>query len=431
MCAARYVEKPIDVDRIFLDLSNPRHERYTTQNEAIEYLCRNEGVLQLARDVKKHGLNPLERFAVVRQDGGAKDTKDTVYVVAEGNRRLCALMLLNDPDLAPPNRALIVEKLSEGWDPIEKVTCVIFDDQEELNLWLERIHQGPQGGVGRKPWSAVQKQRHSGTTKNRVALALLEFAVKNKMISSEDQKGKLTTIQRYVSNPLVRSSLGVDQSNPDEIYKTWNADDFKLLAGKFFKDLLSGHINSRSNKPEIEKYASELVALDGQSRKRVEATPILEPDGELKPKNTKPPRNIKPNRLPCDAILVDRLRTLGNYKLQHLYSSLCNVPLQENTPLLAVGLWSFVESLTARAGRTSGTSFHDYLSQQRLQDYAIGDRHKIKSVREVLLRIQEFGNVTKHDDTAAAFNGEQLLNDLEMLGPVLTRCVEDAAKPKS
>ena len=140
MCAAKRVENLTGVDRIFLDLSNPRHVAFTTQEEAIEYLCRHENVLQLARDIKKHGLNPLEKFALKRLDGATKDTSDTTYVMAEGNRRLCALMLLNDPDLAPADQAGSFEKLADGWAAIEKVPAVIFEDEDDLNLWLERTH---------------------------------------------------------------------------------------------------------------------------------------------------------------------------------------------------------------------------------------------------------------------------------------------------
>lgn len=427
-------ERNIDVERIFLDLSNPRHEPFTTQDLAIDFLCKNENVLQLARDIKKHGLNPLERFAVTRQDGGTKDTKDTVYVVAEGNRRLCALMLLNDTELAPASVRPTFEKLANGWVPVDKVPAVIFEDQDDLNLWLERTHQGQQGGVGRKPWDAAQKQRHSGDNKNKVALALLDYAVEKGMISAEDQKGKITTIQRYVGNPLVRAALGIDVSNPDELSRTNSPEDFQLLAGKFFKDLVGPEpkVTSRSNKADIEKYAHELTALDGQTRERIESTPILEEETPVKkPRKATPPKNVKAKKLPYSAELAAALKALNSWKLEHLYNSLCTVSLQENTPLLAVGLWSLVECLTAQAGRTDGTSFEAYLAAHRLQTLGLGDKGKTKSMREAIARIQAFGNSTKHDGTAAAFNSDQLANDLETTTPLLIKVAEDANAPKS
>jgi len=91
----------ISVDRIFLDLHNPRHKPYSSEAEVIEYLCRYESVYALAKDMSEIGLNPLELFALISLDTKGKITKSTPFMVAEGNRRMCAIKLLNDPDLAP------------------------------------------------------------------------------------------------------------------------------------------------------------------------------------------------------------------------------------------------------------------------------------------------------------------------------------------
>ena len=45
----------IRFDRVFLDLKNPRHDPFKDQNEVIEYLCREEKVLELARDIAEKG----------------------------------------------------------------------------------------------------------------------------------------------------------------------------------------------------------------------------------------------------------------------------------------------------------------------------------------------------------------------------------------
>ena len=89
----------VEVDRIFLDQENPRHKPYKTQAEVIDYLCNHESILSLARDIAKYGLNPIEQFALLDDDESDED--NPAYIVAEGNRRICALKLLHDPDLAP------------------------------------------------------------------------------------------------------------------------------------------------------------------------------------------------------------------------------------------------------------------------------------------------------------------------------------------
>ena len=176
--------KTISVDRIFLDLENPRHEPYQNQAQVIEYLCRDEYVYQLAKDIAKHGLNPLELFALIPMDVKKGKGKTQSYVVAEGNRRMCAIMLLNDPELAPAKQRKDFQKLSEQAGKISEVFAVAFDDKKSVDMWLERIHGGIQGGVGRKQWNAEQKTRHLGDKKNILAQAVLDYAEKNKHVGA-------------------------------------------------------------------------------------------------------------------------------------------------------------------------------------------------------------------------------------------------------
>ena len=81
--------------RVFLDLENPRVPvPFQDEDEAIAWLCDNEDVLTLARDIHDIGPNPLELVAVMKRGSNA-------FVALEGNRRVCAIHLLNDPARAP------------------------------------------------------------------------------------------------------------------------------------------------------------------------------------------------------------------------------------------------------------------------------------------------------------------------------------------
>lgn len=431
MSKPKRIKDTISIDRIFLHHENPRHEPYETQSQVIEYLCRHEEVPQLARDIKKHGLSPLERFAVYLDDD-AEDEEDASYIVAEGNRRVCAIKLLSDPDLAPPDKRQFFEKQASGWDVIYELPVVIFDDQNDLNLWLERTHQGPQGGIGRKPWSAEQKQRHSGGNKNKTALAVLDYAEETGLISAEGRKGKLTTVQRYLGNPLIRAAMGLEISDPEEVCRTWTAEDFDLLLRKFISDLTSNDpkVNSRSRKLEIDAYAAELSAMEGQSRQRIDPEPFTA-NSTGKGKKGRRPRPGKPRKqknLPCESEIAAKLKKMKNWKLQHLYNSICTVPLQDHTPLLAVGVWVFFETLTAKAGRDTSVDFLSFLSANRLQQYDLGDRKEVKVLRDAVKRISHFGNTTKHHETSATFNSDQLANDMETLKELIFKIADDALR---
>ena len=321
------IERLIPLERIFLHHENPRHKPYETQSEAIEWLCANEEVLQLARDIALHGISPLDRFGVLRDH--VTEGEDATYIAGEGNRRLCALKLLTDPDLAPPERKAHFDKLAANWTPIKDLPCVIFEDENDLDLWLKRRHHGAAGGIGLKPWNAEQKSRHSGTSsRNRIALAFLDYAEAENLISADDRKRRLTTVQRFLTNPVMRETLGLDIANPDNLSRNRTREDFKLLSQQFISDMLAENpkVHSRQNSKDIESYARELGSMKGQSHQRIDPEPLIPDPQQPKPRRKHPGKAKHRQRLPYQQDIADALKTLGNWKLQNLYHSICNVP---------------------------------------------------------------------------------------------------------
>lgn len=418
-------QEEVDLDRIFLDLENPRHEVYDTQAEVIDYLCKRESIYPLAKDIAANGLNPLELFALIP---ATDDQEDETYFVAEGNRRICALKLLADPDLAPAKLRKPFEKLAANWNEQGAVTSVLFADRDDVDLWLSRIHNGEQGGIGRRKWNADQSARHSGDTKNKAALAILDYAQGSALITPEERKGKLTTVQRYLANRLVRDAMGINVDNPDDISRDRPKEDFDLLLGKFLDDLARGDVNSRARKDQIEAYARELGATAGQSHKRVEPESLAKQAGAKKPAKKKRKGKPKAKRFVAfEEEIYSQLEALGGHKLPHLYNSICSVPLDAHAPLVSIGTWAFLESLTAKAGRNIGTDFPSFYSKSRLQKYGLATGKGDKAINDAIRRIANSGDVTKHDSTAALFNGEQLANDMETLRELVLKTIEEAA----
>ncbi len=421
---AQYIDVPIS--RIFLYLQNPRHEPKDTEAQVIEHLCREEDVYPLARDIAKFGLNPLERFALILDNNSTGSIKN--YFVPEGNRRMCAIKLLNDPDLAPPNLRKNFERLSQTWEPIATVVAVVFDTVEDVRHWLERIHMGPQGGIGRKSWDSEQKTRFDGGNKNKVAQAFLDYAQAKGIVTANQRKDKITTVQRFLSNVVFREVLGIDLQNPDDLGRTRPAEQFDILVKKFIEDLIVGkEVNSRMNKAHIIIYARKLGSLPGITSSRLEAESISSDTPNTKPKTKhrkKPKLPEKAKSIAYEEGISISLKLLGNEKLESLYYSICATELEIHTPLVSVGVWSFFETLTACAGRDDGVSFDSFLSKAKLTSYGVGN--DAKSLQEVLRRINAYGNTTKHHKISAIFNGDQLNNDLSTLKVVILKCIEEA-----
>ena len=403
----------IDFDRVFLDQYNPRHEPFEDQDAVIEYLCRDEHVLPLAKDIVKNGLNPLELFALI-PDG------DDVYVSAEGNRRLCALKLLNDPDLAPADQRTDFERASSSWPPIQQLFAIVFESRDDVRLWLDRIHAGFAEGRGRRQWNAEQKARNSGYSKNDLAQVILDAGEDRTLISATERKGRLSTVQRYLGNPHMRNALGLDISDLENITTELSEEDFHIAFKRFMEDVAQKRITTRENSVAIREYANDLRNLPGVSGERGEAQPIAIHNASTKSRSQRSAqRPKKPVKIPPSNDLSTALRAIPSYKLEKLYYSLCSVGLDAHTPLLAVGAWSFVETLTALEGRAASVDFHSYLTNQKLNNLGLGDRRETKAIREALKRISEFGNSTKHHKSAAAFSGEQLSNDIETIERLL------------
>jgi hypothetical protein len=135
---------------------------------------------------------------------GAAATK-MVYQAWDGNRRVCAIKLLNDPDLAPPHLRKDRARLAaaSAHVPIKKINCVVFDDHDDLRFWMGIIHDGVQGGVGKLDWDPQQKAQFFGSSRNRVALAVLDTAEQMGLITKEEREGKLTTAQRFLNRDVV------------------------------------------------------------------------------------------------------------------------------------------------------------------------------------------------------------------------------------
>lgn len=248
----------LEVLDLYLDTENPRHDPLTDQPEIIKQLIANEKIKRLAQDIAENGISPLDIFAVIEDE-------NENYIVLEGNRRICALTLLNDPDSAPPGDRGYFAKLAKKSNAPAEVPCVIFEDREEARQWLERRHLGPQEGIGIVSWNAVQKARFFKGSNNTLAVNLLDYAVENGLVSADDRKkGILTTATRFLGNPLFRHTLGIASGVADsEIRIDVEKEKFNRVLGRFCDDLVNGSngVTSRTNKEDRERYAKKLKSL--------------------------------------------------------------------------------------------------------------------------------------------------------------------------
>ena len=436
MDSSKYNRQFIQLDKIFLDLNNPRHIPHPSEVETINYLCENEDIFNLAKDIALYGLNPLENLAVV------KDNKTGTYVVVEGNRRLCAIKLLNDPYRAPQKLQKKFSELSKNWKDISELEVIVIEDKENVDLWLTRIHAGQQQGIGRRQWDSEQKTRHFGDSKNTLAQLLLDYAEKEGLLTTDTRRGKLSVVQRFLTNHDFKNLIGIsnkiEEFNPSEI----NMEYFTI----FINDVAKGKIDTRthSTSEQIREYVQFNKNNEDSSKsddvnnstcessysiddKIDDGTNIIQNNLEniAEKPQSEPIKNISPKprtKLVNSKDLMDKLKLLNNYKLSKIYYSLNEISVQKHPALITVGIWSFLESLTFLHGRDGG-ELSAYINNKFS---SLGfDSKKHKAIKEAVQRFHESGNTTKHHPTAANFNYEQIINDFEVITPLLIAIINN------
>lgn len=395
---------------------------------------------------------------------GAGEGDDQFYATAEGNRRLCALLLLDDPEAVPaemPNRARYVRTftgLAARIDPIIEVPSVIFDDLDEARPWLERLHNGARDGTGRRRWTPEQQSRNTSDRTNRAATQLRDLAIALGIVTSEQLARTTTTQQRFISNARFRQAMGLVRLADGSLERTSCWNDFLIMLRQFMGDIVGGDINSRSHnsRAQIEEYAQSLEGLEGLERRNVPQGPVERRPGEDAddadaPDDTNPSEDDRPDdqdqddptdeeeededgrprprrrtTIGEDDEIVAALHRLGIEKLSHLYHSLCLVRLPQHTLLAVIGCWSFMESMTRAHGRNERTAFDAYINNQ-VGNLGVEATPNPNARRLSLTWISNGGNVTKHDWQTAAYDHLQLCNAMDTLKPIIVALIDDAA----
>lgn len=236
------------VSGLLLDERNPRFpEQVSGQDEAVTAMLVDAApkLVNLAQDVANEGsLNPTELPVVVEEDGE--------LVVVEGNRRLAALKLLRNPDLATAaseqlgtalvKRFKTLQQIGVGPDSIDVFQA---ESREAARHWIELRHTGENDGVGVLGWQAWQTnnyRRRRGSQADRATLFCeaveTDFAGDAFLLSdvSGVRRNRLTTLGRLVADPDVRRDFGFLLDGDDVLFE-YETDDLRSGIGRIFGDL--------------------------------------------------------------------------------------------------------------------------------------------------------------------------------------------------
>lgn len=291
----------VPLSKLHFDPINPRGEPEEDEEKVRALFGAQNETLVLATHMAEHGLNPLDRIAIIEHP-----QLPGHFVIREGNRRLCAMQLLRDHERAPTAATRkAFERLAKTGRPIPpKIPAVLFHAKPRARVWMSVKHEGPQNGLGTLPWGTAQKARFNregdtGVTRpknpNRQADALLTYAVDHGLISAEERALlAITTITRYLPN--VRAALAL--LNTEDCTTNAPVEEFNAGLTRFLKDAVEpseagakAPVHSRSTSSERSQYAESL--RQGGASPVTRDLPPYDPaqDAPAEAKKKKPQRN--------------------------------------------------------------------------------------------------------------------------------------------
>jgi len=145
--------KIIAYKNLILDSTNPRlpkSKQNATESEIIEFMLGEANTLELMLAIGVNDFFAGEQLLVVESK-----SKQGSYIVVEGNRRLTAVKLLNEPELATVQKIKIKKILDEVKFKPQEIPCLVFDEKEEIFNYLGFRHI-----TGIKSWRTLEKARY-------------------------------------------------------------------------------------------------------------------------------------------------------------------------------------------------------------------------------------------------------------------------------
>jgi len=211
-------EKQIRITDLQLDTGNYRTGKQEDQRESIRALIEEQQnkLVRLAQDIIENGLSPLETILVMP----VPDDKNR-YTVIEGNRRVAAIKLVTQPDLAADttwhNAFKRLHKLLPGQLPTE-VRCVVATSKEDAFIWIQRRHDTGLKGAGLESWSTIAQYR-AAAARGRSApeFDVLEFTLAHGQLDADveervrGQDFPITNLKRLVDSAYISEQLALDR----------------------------------------------------------------------------------------------------------------------------------------------------------------------------------------------------------------------------
>ena len=365
--------KTVRVGTLLLDPRNtriPTEQQTDDQRALLHDLVAHEDVWGLAKSIASLGLFPNERMVVMPY---GRD-----YLVLEGNRRLAAIKLLLNPELAQTSSTVgNYRRLSRNIDltPLMSIDVFIVENRLAAARIIAALHTKP----ARKPWRPVQKAQfyremvETGLTAKEVAqeIGVAEGEVRRSLRSEmiyriaqtldllpdvrqrlDSRTFSFTTLERFLERTVGQQFLGISPHNTYGFRGLVHPDRFRAVLAKIVTDIITlpGLTRQINSEPELRAYIQKAEQHIPTTKKRGSFTPDFFLAGEKsRPEPSAPPKP-KPKRRRSTSVIPNGFEChVREPKVTALFGELKNINIrtQRNSSgvmlrvLLDVALWCF------------------------------------------------------------------------------------------
>ncbi|UOQ99870.1 hypothetical protein MUN81_10305 [Hymenobacter sp. 5317J-9] len=294
----------VDLTLIGVDEENPRLAKQLSQPAAIMAMVENQKgkIVNLAEDIEENGLSDAERFIVMKATG-----QPYSYITLDGNRRLVALKLLENPALAGSHLSgKLMERLRTAShkfkaNPIARAEIAVYANRTEAAPWLEKRHSIEMKGVGQERWNPIEIRRfltrldeEGRPVKKSAELQILDFVLKHGSLTQAEheqvskRKFPITTLKRIIVDSYVREVVGYTiESNV--VFTDLPDDEIVKPFKKMVLDLTLPDKDERIKVTDLEESPDRAEYIDGfpfyhmpsSSAKQVKTHMLGEPNEAL------------------------------------------------------------------------------------------------------------------------------------------------------
>lgn len=404
-------EKEVAIEQLLLDEENIRLDiDNKTQDIVITDLFVNEKAMQILESIYKNGLFPDEIPVVIKYK--------SKYIVIDGNRRVVSLKAMLSPGITPKKYQHKIEKIMQGYTPIEKIKVIIAPSRKDVDKYLAAKHTK----TTRRPWSALRRayfyyaQKENGANieklieryenkdipkyikmyeMQQVALSLNNISdyIRQKVSSKNFE---ITTLERLYSDKYVQQKLGINFSNSTGQVSAPKNEAFDKAYSKIITDIVDGKITSRK---EIKDPGDRKKYIDGFITKEISSKTKVGVD-KFTPKKIKADQQkfLVPNTInstlesPGIARVMEELQTIN-------YRKFPNVSADALRSILEGVLKKYFDRIGKSVPKKKGAKFtylRDVLSHAK-KHFNDNGNQEMKQIIECIESKKEFLEMINHN----------------------------------